>query len=171
MDILPASLRDLGSLRQLEHVCFPKDAWPLLDLIAVLTWPDVIRLKAMEDGQMVGFIAADQRPSENMAWIATIGVSPAYQRRGIGRTLLRDCEARLTLPRIRLCVRASNQVAIRLYQQEGYLLVDTWNKYYDDKESALVLEKIRALEGQEEISDPERKGHEPGKDSPLSRHN
>ena len=143
MNILPASLRDLGPLRQLEHACFPKDAWPFLDLIAVLTWPDVIRLKAMEEDLMVGFIAADQRSSEHLSWIATLGVSPAYQRRGIGRALLRACEARLTLPRIRLCVRASNQAAIRLYEQEGYLAIDTWSAYYDDKESALVMEKIR----------------------------
>ena len=144
MDILPASLRDLTGLRHLEKVCFPKDAWPLLDLIAVLTWPEVVRLKAVEDGQMVGFIAGDPRPSEGMAWIATIGVLPEYQRRGIGRALLRACEDRLKETRVRLCVRASNQAAISMYLQEGYLSVDTWGTYYNDGENALVMEKIRA---------------------------
>ncbi|HEY5158250.1 MAG TPA: GNAT family N-acetyltransferase [Anaerolineales bacterium] len=143
MEILPASLRDLGGLRRVEQACFPKDTWPLLDLIAVLTWPDVIRLKAIEDGLMVGFLAGDPRPSEHMAWISTIGVLPEYQRRGIGRALLRECEKRLTQPRLRLCVRISNEPAIHLYQQEGYLSVDTWREYYNDKESALVMEKTR----------------------------
>jgi ribosomal-protein-alanine N-acetyltransferase len=143
MDILPATLRDLGSLRRIEHACFPRDAWPLLDLIAVLTWPDVIRLKAVVDGQMVGFIAGDPRPSENLAWIATIGVLPEYQRRGIGRALLRACEEKLPQPRIRLCVRVSNEGAIEMYKQEGYLSVNTWREYYNDKENALVMEKIR----------------------------
>ncbi len=143
MDILPASLRDLGNLRRVEKACFPKDAWPLLDLVAVLTWPEVVRLKAVVDDQMVGFIAGDPRPSENMAWIATIGVVPAYQRQGIGRALLRACEAGLKQPRIRLCVRISNEAAIAMYKQEGYLSVDTWREYYDDKENALVMEKIR----------------------------
>jgi ribosomal-protein-alanine N-acetyltransferase len=119
------------------------DAWPLLDLIAVLTWPDVIRLKAVEDGLMIGFIAGDPRPSENLAWIATIGVLPEYRRRGIGRTLLRACEEKLPQQRIRLCVRASNEGAIEMYWQEGYLSVDTWREYYNDKESAMVMEKIR----------------------------
>ena len=32
-----------------ERACFGKDAWPLLDLIAVLTFVDVVRLKAVED--------------------------------------------------------------------------------------------------------------------------
>lgn len=143
MEILPASLRDLASLRRLEQACFPRDAWPLLDLIAVLTWPDVVRLKAVADGQMVGFVAGDPRPAEQTAWIATIGVLPAYQRRGIGRALLRACENRLNESRIRLCVRVSNQAAITMYLQEGYLSIDTWSNYYRDGENALVMEKIR----------------------------
>ncbi len=142
MKILPATLRDLGPLRRIEQACFLKDAWPLLDLLAVLTWPEVVRLKAVEDSQMIGFIAGDPRPSEQLAWIATVGVLPDYQRRGIGRALLRECEERLTQPRIRLCVRVSNESAIHLYQQEGYLVMDTWREYYKDKENALVMEKI-----------------------------
>jgi len=143
MNILPATLRDLGSLRRLEHACFLEDAWPLLDLVAVLTYPDVIRLKAVNGEKMIGFIAADLRPVEGIAWIATVGVLPEYRRQGIARALLFECESRIKQPRIRLCVRPSNQAAIRLYQVEGYFEVDTWRKYYNDAESALVMEKIR----------------------------
>jgi ribosomal-protein-alanine N-acetyltransferase len=143
MDILPANLRDLGSLRRVEQACFLKDAWPLLDLIAVLTWPEIIRLKAVENNQMIGFIAGDPRPSEKLAWIATVGVIPEYQRHGIGRALLQECEKRLEQPRIRLCVRVSNESAINLYKQESYIAVDTWREYYNDNENALVMEKIR----------------------------
>ena len=66
----------------MEQTCFPKDAWPLLDLIGVLTWPGVVRLKAVSDEQMVGFIAGDPRRMEGMAWIATVAVLPEYQRQG-----------------------------------------------------------------------------------------
>jgi ribosomal protein S18 acetylase RimI-like enzyme len=145
MDILPATLRDLGSLRRVEQACLLKDAWPLLDLLAVLTWPEVVRFKAVVDGQMVGFVAGDPRPSENMAWIATIGVLPDFQRRGIGRALLRACEQRLTQQCIRLCVRVSNEPAIQLYQNEGYQAIDTWREYYNDKENALIMEKIHQV--------------------------
>ncbi len=144
MEILPATLRDLNGLRRVEQACFPKDAWPLLDLMAVLTWPEVVRLKAVEDDQMIGFIAGDPRPSQSVDWIATIGVLPEYRGRGIGRALLRACEAQLKQPRIRLCVRISNLAAIQLYKEEGYLALDTWKEYYNDKESALVMEKVRA---------------------------
>ena len=142
MEIMPASLRDLGALRTLEHACFDRDAWSLLDLIAVLTFPEVVRLKAVEDGQMVGFVAGDPRPSEGLAWIATIGVDPHYQRRGFGRALLLAAEAKIKLPRVRLTVRMSNQGAITLYEQEHYHTVDIWKGYYDDGEDGIVMEKL-----------------------------
>lgn len=142
MDIVAASLRDLGALRKLERDCFGKDAWPLLDLVAVLTYSEVVRLKAVERGRMIGFVAGDPRPRDGWAWIATIGVDPAFQRRGIGRALLRACEARLNVSRIRLTVRLSNIGAISMYEKEGYHSVDLWKGYYHDGEDGMVMEKI-----------------------------
>jgi ribosomal-protein-alanine N-acetyltransferase len=141
--IEPATLRDLGALRNLERICFPKDAWPLLDLISVLSFPGVIRLKAVKDRQMVGFIAGDIRRTEGIAWIATLAVLPEYQGQGIGAALLEACEAQITLGRIRLCVRPTNMPAIRLYERFGYQKVGEWTRYYEDNEAALVMEKTR----------------------------
>ena len=141
MEIQTANIIDLGALRRLEAVCFEKDAWSFLDLIAVLTWPEVIRLKAVDSGEMIGFVAGDPRSSDGVAWISTIGVDPRYQRRGIGRALLRACEAQINLPRMKLTVRISNQSAIALYEQEGYRMVDLWRGYYSDGEDALVMGK------------------------------
>ncbi|MCL4530726.1 MAG: GNAT family N-acetyltransferase [Chloroflexi bacterium] len=145
MEITTASLMDLNALNKLEHACFEKDVWPFLDLIAVLTFPDVIRLKAVEDGRMIGFIAGDPRPSEGFSWIATVGVIPEFRRRGIARALLRACEARLKTPRVKLSVRATNDGAIRLYEQEGYRRMDVWQGYYNDGEAAIVMEKERGI--------------------------
>jgi len=146
MEISIASLLDISALNKLEHECFEKDAWPFLDLVAVLTFPEVIRLKAIdENGKMIGFVAGDPRTSEGFSWIATIGVAPEFRRRGIGRDLLRACESQLKTPRIRLSVRASNDGAIKLYEQEGYSRVDVWQSYYNDGEAAIVMEKTRKI--------------------------
>ena len=141
MEIQPANILDLGALRRLEEACFDKDAWPFLDLIAVLTWPEMIRLKAVDSGEMIGFVAGDPRSSDGTAWISTIGVDPRYQRRGVGRALLRACEAQIHLPRMKLTVRVSNQGAITLYEQEGYRMIDLWRSYYNDGEDGLVMGK------------------------------
>ena len=137
-----ATWRDLSSLRILERICFPQDVWPLWDMIGVLTFPGVVRLKATREGKMAGFIAADIRRAENSAWISTLGVLPIFRRQGLASTLLRACEAELRTPRVQLSVRASNQPALRLYSQFGYKQNGIWSRYYSDGEDALVLEKM-----------------------------
>ncbi len=141
MEIVPANIFDLKALRVLEKACFAKDAWPLLDLIAVLSFSEVIRLKAVEGEQMVGFVAGDPRPREGWGWIATIGVDPLYRRRGIGRALLHACEAKLGVPHARLTVRMSNTEAITMYEQDGYRTIDIWKSYYNDGEDAQLMQK------------------------------
>lgn len=141
VSIEQANWRDLNVVRQVERACFPMDAWPIWDILGVLTLPNVVRLKAMADGRMVGFIAGDIRPREELAWIATIGVVPEYRRRGIGTALLQACEAQLAVRRVRLSVRASNQAAIDLYERLDYQQVGRWGRYYQDGEDALVMEK------------------------------
>ncbi|HZU86056.1 MAG TPA: N-acetyltransferase [Anaerolineaceae bacterium] len=139
--ILPASWRDLFALRRLENECFPEDAWPMIDLIGVLTLPGIMRLKAVIDDQMVGFVAGDTNRDRKVNWIVTIGVQTAQRRKGIGLALLQACEEKMHAQAIRLCVRRSNLGAIQLYQGTGYATVDVWKSYYNGGEDALVLEK------------------------------
>jgi len=136
-----ANWRDLNALRHLEQVCFPQDAWPIWDLVGVLTFPNVVRLKVVLDGQMAGFVAGDHTGSEDIAWIVTIGVLPEYRRRGIASALIDACEQRLGRGTVRLSVRASNLDAIRLYHTLGYRHYTIWETYYQDGEDAVVMEK------------------------------
>ena len=141
MEIIPANILDLTALRKLEKESFDRDAWPMIDLIAVLTFSNVVRLKAVEAGNMVGFVAGDPRPRDGWGWIATIAVDSNFRRRGIGTALLHACEIQLGVPRSRLTVRTSNQGAIILYEKEGYRTIDVWKAYYSDGEDAIVMEK------------------------------
>lgn len=146
--ILKASWCDVGALLKLEKRCFSSDdAWPLLDIIAVLSSPGTIRLKIERDEQMIAFIAAERQLSsswkekKSVGWITTIAVSPEYRRKGIGSLLLSACESAINAHLMRLCVRRSNEEAIRLYERAGYKQVDIWHKYYVGGEDALVFEK------------------------------
>lgn len=139
--IIPATWRDIKSLHNLERICFEVDAWPLLDVLGVLTLPELIRLKAVDQDHMIGFIAADLRRMQGTAWIVTFAVLPRYRRVGIGSSLLEECESKITLPRIRLSVRQSNQAAILLYKKHDYQHVDTWAAYYKGGDNALIFEK------------------------------
>ena len=143
VSIHPATLRDFRRLVNLEKLCFGKDSWSWLDMLAALSYPDTVRLKAVQEGVMVGFVIADRRRRNDLGWIASIGVHPAHRRRGIGRQLLEASETALGSKRIRLSLRTSNHAARRLYDHAGYEVVDAWPGYYTDGEDALVMEKRR----------------------------
>lgn len=142
MEIVTANILDLNALRKLEKESFDRDAWPMIDLIAVLTFSNVVRLKAVEDNTMIGFVAGDPHPNDGWGWVATIAVDPSFRRRGVGTALLHACERNLGVPKSRLTVRTSNRGAITLYEREGYQTIDVWKAYYNDGEDAIVMEKI-----------------------------
>jgi ribosomal-protein-alanine N-acetyltransferase len=146
VSILPASVFDLSSLRKLEKLCFPVDAWPLLDMIGALTFPNIVRYKAVTiQGEMVGFIAGEIKLGREMGWIATVCVHPDFRRNGIARALMLKAEHEMGQPRVRLTVRESNEGAIRMYEESGYVRVDRWRAYYNGGEDGVVMEKVLNL--------------------------
>jgi ribosomal-protein-alanine N-acetyltransferase len=136
-----ASWLDLGAVHQLEKACFGEHAWPLIDLLGVLTLPGLVRLKAMQGEELVGFVGGERKPTQGAGWITTIGVLPQYRRSGIATVLLDACEQALGYPLIRLCVHVNNEQAINLYRKLGYQKVDLWPRYYANQEDAYVFEK------------------------------
>jgi len=142
-----ATWRDLSTLLSLEKDCFGRDAWPWIDCLAALTFPEIVRLKAVCEDRTIGFVIGDRRRRESLGWIASIGIHPDFRRQGIGRRLLLACEEQLAMPRLRLTLRDSNRNAKSLYQNCGYVEVDVWSQYYADGENGIVMEKtIRTLE-------------------------
>jgi ribosomal protein S18 acetylase RimI-like enzyme len=141
VSIEPADWKDLRGVLHLERVCFTREAWPWMDVLGALTFPETVRLKAVLNERLVGFVLGDRRRREGLGWIASIGVDPEFQRRGIGHTLLKAAETQLEMPRIRLTLRRSNQPALQMYLQTGYRQVEVWSRYYLDGEDGLVMEK------------------------------
>lgn len=139
------TLLDVRALRKLHRVVFPRDAYPYFDLIFLMLWPGVVNLKiSAPDGTLAAFVSTMQSWSAPHGWIVMIGTAPAHQRRGLATTLLALAEQRIAPPAMRLTVRDGNHPAIRLYQREGYRVIDKKIGYYRDGETGLVMEKRRA---------------------------
>jgi len=136
-----ANWRDLLTLSSMEKKCFGVDAWPLIDIMGVLAFPGYVRLRAVRDDKLVGFIAGDPRKRDNTGWILTLGVLPEWRRQGIASALLSKCEEQLRMPKVKLTVRRGNTAAIRLYEKLGYQQVDVWSEYYRGGVDGLVLAK------------------------------
>jgi ribosomal protein S18 acetylase RimI-like enzyme len=139
-----ATIKDLFSLQRLEKECFAIDAWPLLDLAGVLALPGIIRMKAVQENKMVGFIAGNIGSTDGIGWISTIGVVQQARRQGIGKALLAAFEDRINTPELRLTVRKSNLGAIQMYLQNGYQNYQIWENYYQGGEDGQVMHKLRA---------------------------
>lgn len=138
-----ARLFDLPAVRRLEQACFPKDAYDIFTLLSLAFTPGVLRLKAMADDRLVGYLAGEIRSEDSTGWVITIGVLPRYQGRGIGRALLNSAERamRPNVNFVKLTVRRSNTSAIRLYDHCGYQWVSTIRGYYHDGEDGLIMKK------------------------------
>ncbi len=138
-----ANWRDLNQLRVIEKECFGEEAWPLISLIGVLTFPNIIRIKAIVDDLMIGFISGDHDPASGIGWITTVGVLEKYRGKGIGKALLLACEDQLPSKVIQLTVRSGNDPAIEMYLQQGYRKLDTWPRYYASGDDGILMRKDR----------------------------
>jgi ribosomal-protein-alanine N-acetyltransferase len=154
--IAHATWRDFREMLALERVCFAGEGWPWIDILAALTFPEAVRLKAVRarasEGEPprgkpsngadpVGFVFGDRHRAKGVGWVASIGVHPAYQRRGLGAKLLAACERELGTAQVRLTLRPSNLTARRLYDAAGYVEVSRMPRYYNNGEDGIVMEK------------------------------
>lgn len=100
-----------------------------------------LRLDA--DGEMAGFAITQVVLDE--ATLFNLAVDPRWQRRGFGRQLLEHLALELEKQQVMtlwLEVRASNQPAIALYQQQGFNEVSLRRNYYpavSGREDAIVM--------------------------------
>jgi len=56
-------------------------------------------------------------------WVNYLAVSPEHQRKGLGKTLMREVEKRLLArgcPKLNVQVRATNSEALQFYRRLGY---------------------------------------------------
>ena len=136
-----ASWRELRPVLALEEACFGADAWPWIDVLAALSLPDAVRIKAQVGTATVGFVFGERRDRRRVGWISSLAVAPGFRRQGIARELLRRCELELSTRLLRLALRRTNEGALALYLSEGYRQIEVWPAYYRDGEDGLVMGK------------------------------
>ncbi|WON77531.1 ribosomal protein S18-alanine N-acetyltransferase [Serratia sp. UGAL515B_01] len=102
-----------------------------------------LNLKLEVDGQMAGFAITQIVLDE--ATLFNIAIHPDWQRQGLGRTLLNALVEQLVtrgIVTLWLEVRASNLVAIALYEDLGFNEVTVRSNYYpaaNGREDAIVM--------------------------------
>ena len=142
ISISPFQAEDAVDIAELEKLCF-SSPWSETELLSSAALSYAVYFTARIDGSIAGYAgmytAADQGVINNVA------VFPKYRRRGAASALINALAAegkRRGLSKLCLEVRASNAVALSLYEKNGFYRVGLRRGYYTaPKEDAVLLDK------------------------------
>lgn len=114
---------DTESVVQLWKACGLTRPWndPFKDIERKLNVCDELFLVAKLDDRLVGSVMGGY--DGHRGWINYLAVDAHYRKRGIGRELMHEVEARLlalSCPKINLQIRSGNTSVIAFYQAIGF---------------------------------------------------
>ena len=131
----------LSSIAELE-----KEAFGALNaektLLKELENKIAVYIVAISDGKILGYIGIWNVCGE--AEIINIAVRPEERRKGVGKFLLEEIFSYLRendVSSLNLEVRESNISARSLYEKLGFEIIGERKKYYDGKETAILMKK------------------------------
>ena len=130
---------DLPQVIAIERRVFPTP-WSLAMFVLELSKQTGICLAAVSERRLVGYLICSRY---DMVWhLMNVAVDLDQQRRGLASVLLAELYAQVDddQARFTLEVRRSNEVAIHLYEREGFRAAGVRRRYYQDNgEDALVM--------------------------------
>jgi ribosomal protein S18 acetylase RimI-like enzyme len=128
LDIRPFQPTDEEQVINLWHKCclvVPQNN-PQRDIALKMQIQPELFLVGLSGSQVVASIMAGYEG--HRGWINYLGVSPDFQRQGIGRRMVEAATAKLETmgcPKINLQVRTSNSKVIEFYKRIGFTIDDT----------------------------------------------
>ena len=141
MNIRPLTAVDIDAVLPIEHAAH---AFPWTRAMLESGFKEGHRFLGLEvDGQLAAFLVWMQILDE--CHILNVATAPAFQRRGLARALMEHLRAearRAGAQFFFLEVRASNQAAIRLYEQQGFNEMGRRRNYYpavNGREDAILM--------------------------------
>jgi ribosomal-protein-alanine acetyltransferase len=140
--------RDLDAIARLENESFDTDRVSRRSLREFLRAKHRPVVAATIDGELAGYALVALRKHARAVRIYSLAVDPRFARRGVGRALLRACEAygrRHGRSALTLEVRYDNAAAIALYESSGFRQFGEHARYYADGATALRYEKSLVL--------------------------
>jgi len=130
---------DLPQVIAIERRVFPTP-WSLAMFVLELSKQTGICLAAVSERRLVGYLICSRYDT---VWhLMNVAVDLDQQRRGLASVLLAELYAQVDddQARFTLEVRRSNEVAIHLYEREGFRAAGVRRRYYQDNgEDALVM--------------------------------
>jgi len=130
------SKNDIDQVLEIENECFE---YPYPEYVFKDYLGSKLFLVAVNEERVLGYIISDIRENEGV--VISIAVDPAFQRKGIGKRLIRKTIDNLCTEYIVLTVRVSNNKAQQFYENLGFKRFYLINNYYSNDEDAIVMGK------------------------------
>lgn len=140
-----AGRNDLASLVRLEETAFNTDRFTKDQIEYLLVRSRATTFILEDKNGVIGSACVLWRKSHSVARLYNLAIDPAYQGRGLGAKLLKECEieaVRRECPRITLEVRQDNVNGIKFYEKQGYGIVAYMSDYYHDGTTGIKMAKI-----------------------------
>jgi ribosomal-protein-alanine N-acetyltransferase len=139
VEIRGLTYADLPRVIAVERRAFPTP-WSLAMFVLELSKSSGICLAALRDRRLVGYLICSRYDT---VWhVMNIAVDVDQQHMGVASALLAELYERVgdEQARFTLEVRRSNDIAIHLYEREGFRAAGLRRRYYQDNgEDALVM--------------------------------
>lgn len=134
---------DLDRIDHIEAASFDADRFARRNLARMLRGGRTQFLLADGAGGAGGYLALSFRRGSRIARIYSLAVDPGSRRQGVAEALIMASKAIASANGntiVRLEVRAGNAAAINMYERLGFRLHDRRYAYYQNGETALVLQ-------------------------------
>lgn len=132
--IRKADADDLDTLFDIEKRCFPGEtAYSYRQLRYLIIKANSSCFVETCNGCIRGYIIILYRKNSSVAGVETVNVDPCFQKKGIGKKLLRKAEQEMKKKNIRyilLEVATANKAAYRLYESSGFQKIGLLKNYY-----------------------------------------
>ena len=147
LSIRPLAYADLPEVLAIERRAFTMP-WSLAMFTLELSKPSGVCLAAERGGRVVGYLVCSRYGGD---WhLMNVAVDDRLRRQGIATALMERMLAATDRPgaRYTLEVRASNRVAIALYERFAFRPAGVRKGYYhDNREDALIMWRTPAADG------------------------
>lgn len=137
----PLSFEYIKQVEKLEKQLMGSDFWNSNKIESDLSLKNRSWWIAKFDNKIIGYCGAMQ--SDNKMELLKIAVDEEYQNKGLAKkliSLVANDMRNLGAQSVILEVRATNTKAINFYKSLNIQIISTREKYYSDKEDALIME-------------------------------
>lgn len=142
-NIRTARASDVRAILAIEHACFDSDYFSKRQFTYLITRAKGVFYVVEEQEHLLGYISCLVNARAERLRIYSIAVHPAAQGRGIARRLIEQAlhyAHQAQLARLTLEVKTTNEAAIKLYENSGFVRTGILSAYYHDGSDAYTMQ-------------------------------